>query len=440
MSGNPDALDRPRDHRLARLRARVPDASARDAPLVLLATTLHMPSTARLAIGFARAGCRVAAVCPADHVLRHTGVLSGRFVFSAARPTHALRHAVERTAPDLIIPCDDRAVRLLHSFHGSNRSPDLRAFLERTLSPPAAFSASEHRHELLSLARASGVRVPETRSVRDLHDLRAWQAEEPFPWVLKADGSWAGQGVRIVSSWTEASAAFHDLMRPISGMLAFREMLIERDMFWSRAWWANERPVISVQRYVDGWPANCGIACWQGEVLGGICVEALITETRTGSASVVRVIESEEMMRAAAQIVRALGITGLVGFDFMIEAATGAAHLIEMNPRNTPICAIPLGPGRDLVEALTARLSGRPERARPPVTEQDTIAMFPQMWRQDANSPFLRTAHHDVPWDHPELLHQLIRPDLRDRYWFMRRLRPLWQKVRRALVGDVGWG
>ena len=55
----------------------------------------------------------------------------------------------------------------------------------------------------------------------------------------------------------------------------------------------------------------------------------------------------------------------MIGFDFMIEAATGAAHLIEMNPRNTPICAVRLGPGRDLAEALVARISGRPVRERP---------------------------------------------------------------------------
>jgi hypothetical protein len=55
----------------------------------------------------------------------------------------------------------------------------------------------------------------------------------------------------------------------------------------------------------------------------------------------------------------------MMGFDFMIEAATGAAYLIEMNPRNTPICAVRLGPGRDLAEAPVARISGRPVRERP---------------------------------------------------------------------------
>jgi hypothetical protein len=248
--------------------------------------------------------------------------------------------------------------------------------------------------------------------------------------VLKADGSWAGFGVRVVSSEPAAEAAFDIMTRPVSFWLALREMVLEHDLFWLQPWLARARPAMSVQSYVDGWPANCAVACWQGEVLAGIAVEAVTTQSATGPSTVARVIDNPDMLESARRVVHALGITGLVGFDFMIEAATGLPYMIEMNPRSTPICPIRLGPGRDLTEALLARLAGRPVRERPPITERDIIVYFPQTWRQDPTSAFLRTGYHDVPWEQPKLVRALMRPELRERYWATRQLRRLWHKTR----------
>ncbi len=154
------------------------------------------------------------------------------------------------------------------------------------------------------------------------------------------------------------------MTRPSSGYLAMREMLLEGDRFGVRSWLQRQRPTMSVQSYIDGWPANIGVACWGGEMLAATCAEAVATESATGPSTVARVIRNSEMVETARTIVQALGLSGLIGFDFMIEAATGHAYLIEMNPRVTPVCAIRLGPGRDLAEALTARIAGRPIRER----------------------------------------------------------------------------
>ena len=61
----------------------------------------------------------------------------------------------------------------------------------------------------------------------------------------------------------------------------------------------------------------------------------------------------------------------------MLEAHTGNAHLIEINPRATQVGHLALGPGRDLPAALYAALSGICPPAAPKVTENDTIALFP---------------------------------------------------------------
>jgi formate-dependent phosphoribosylglycinamide formyltransferase (GAR transformylase) len=410
----------------------------RQVPLVLLTTTCHLPSTARVAMELHDAGADVALLSPADHPARVMSFLSSRLRYRALRPIHAVQRAIEHLTPDLIIPCDERAVRHLHGLHRITTRPDTRRVIELSLGAASSFETSTTRHDLLMRAREAGVRVPDSMPLASADDLNAWAEEHAFPSVLKADGSWAGLGVRIVRDKADAARSFGAMIRPVRGLLALREMVLEHDLFWLRPWLSRARPAMSVQAYVEGWPANCAVACWQGEVLAGICAESVTTTSSTGPCTVARVIDNPEMIEAARRVVRALGLTGLIGFDFMIEAATGASFMIEMNPRCTPISTVRLGSNRDLMEALLACAAGRPMRERPPVTERDVIVYFPHTWRQDPSSVFLRTGYHDVPWEQPALVRALVRPELRERYWIMRLLRKLWHATRSAPANGSG--
>jgi hypothetical protein len=103
-------------------------------------------------------------------------------------------------------------------------------------------------------------------------------------------------------------------------------------------------------------------------------------------------------------MVRRLNLSGLQGFDFMLETDTGSAYLIEINPRATQVGHLTLGSGRDLPAALYAAVSGEAVHPAPKLTENDTIALFPQEWMRDPESAFLQSAYHDVPWEEPEVL------------------------------------
>jgi hypothetical protein len=168
------------------------------------------------------------------------------------------------------------------------------------------------------------------------------------------------------------------------------------------------RRAVTVQQFIVGTPANRAVACWEGEVLAGFSVAALQTQYPTGPATVVRVIDDEDMTAAASKLVRALGLTGLCGLDFIIEAATNNAYLIELNPRATPICHLPLGAGRHLPLALYARLRGESQAAIAPAIANSVIAMFPAEWRRDPLSPYLRTSFHDVPWTETALVRECV--------------------------------
>ena len=407
----------------------VSDTTSSREPHILLATTGQLPSTARMAMELHEAGARVSLIAPNNHPAKALDLIAHRMIYRALSPRRSLEAALLRLRPDFVIPCDERTVRDLHAVWRSTQHLNIKSLIERSTAPVESFPTIVSRAALLSLAQRQGARVPASMSLPDATALDHWMEDNSAPFVLKADGSWAGFGVRIISNTATAKDAFQRMTKPASGRLAFREALLEGDRFGIRPWLRRERPVMSVQTYIDGWPANVGVACWQGEVLAAVCGESVATVSATGPSTITRIINNAEMIDTAKRVVMALGLSGMIGFDFMIEAATGAAYLIEMNPRNTPICAIRLGPGRDLAEALVARLASRPVRERPPRTERDIVVFFPDTWREDPASNLLHTGYHDVPWEQPELVRVLMLPELRDRYWIFRTLRRMWLAI-----------
>ena len=97
------------------------------------------------------------------------------------------------------------------------------------------------------------------------------------------------------------------MTQPVTGRLALREMLLESNYFDMRSWLLRERPAMSVQSYVDGWPANVGVACWQGRGLGGNLCRGSCNKSATGPSTVVRIIHNAEMIDSATRIVKSLG-------------------------------------------------------------------------------------------------------------------------------------
>lgn len=321
--------------------------------------------------------------------------------------------AIDATRPQIIIPCDDRGVQHLHELHehAQSLSPngiELAELIENSLGPPESYPIVSSRCELLRIAREEGVRVPDNMPLETENDLKTWQADHSFPWVLKGDGTFGGKGVRIAKSSGEARQYFSEISGLFGAARVIKRALVNRDPFWIRPWWNNHRPAVSVQSYVQGRPGNCSFVSWKGNILAFIGVEVISSEGQTGPADIVRVVENREMVFAAEQIARRLCLSGFFGLDFMIADATGATYLIELNPRCTPLSHLQLGKQRDLIEAVVSQLLGRPMRDMPPVTHNDLIAYFPQVLQ--CKSEFLRSSFHDIPEGEQDLLEDLRRP------------------------------
>src|SRR5262249_245162 len=161
---------------------------------------------------------------------------------------------------------------------------------------------------------------------------------------------------------------------------------------------------VSVQSYVAGDLANCAVACLRGEVLAAIAVEVIRTRSPFGLATAVRQVEGKAMIAAARSIVQHLQLSGLFGFDFVLNADTKQVCLIEINPRATQINHFAAYEGPDLPTALFCALSGQPTGNSITEAPRGKIALFPQEWQRDPNSDLLASAFHDVPYEEPELL------------------------------------
>ena len=381
---------------------------------ILLTATNKWPSAARLMIEFSRVGCVVSIVCPVyGHPSQKVRVVHNTFPYKPLAPLDSLADAIEVAKPDIIIPCDDLAVRHLHQLHSSKRARyasevDIPALIVRSLGPPESYATVASRYLLLKISREEGIRTPETSVIDKLGDLNQWHSAQPFPWVLKADGTTGGGGVRIAHTLAEARGYFYDLRRSIGLMRLIKRLTVDGELFLGRQWWDGVRPAVVAQSFIRGCPANCSVVCWKGEVLAGVGCEVISTETSVGPATVVRLVDNAEMMGAAGKIARRLSLSGFFGLDFVIEEGTGEAYLIEMNPRCTPPCHLRLGIGRDMIGALSEQLMGKPLGEPVSITQNKLIAYFPQALLR--NSEFLSSSYHDVPEDEPELIRELLRP------------------------------
>lgn len=396
-------------------------------PKILLTETVRWPVVALLAVGLAKVGSHVSAICPNHHPLLKTRAVRQIFHYSGLRPLQSLIAAIEASDPDFIIPCDERAVGHLHELHawacrqGSpwNKIADL---IEKSLGPADSYPIVSNRYDFLKIARDEGLRVPDSEPVHSVADLKSWEKRHGFPWVLKADGTYDGLGVKIAQNAGQADRFRLELENFYPAARAIKRLCVNRDEFWFRPWWKGVKPAVLVQSYVHGRAANCGVLSWKGKMLAGIGVEVVGLKSPTGHATIVRVVESPEMMHCAERIARRLKLSGFFGLDFVIEETTGLPYLLEINPRPTRLSCLRLGKGRDMIAALYAQISGLPLQEAPPVTQKNMIAYFPDAWA--SKSEFLESSFHDAPEGEPDLLQELRKP------WPRKTL--LWHMLARA--------
>jgi len=367
---------------------------------ILLATTVKWPSAPRLAGAFAALGCRVDAVFAPGHMLQVSRYLGRGYAYRPLRPLSSLAAAIAAAKPDLIVPCDDRAVSHLVALHASTREEEMVALLRRSLGRIESYPLLMSRSRAIAAAQAEGIAAPLTLPIETQAELTQALQAVGLPAVLKTDGSWGGENVAIVRSQEEAERAFRKLSTPPSRLRSIARSLMRSDAHFLHAAFAPKVATVHVQSFIPGKPATTAFACRDGAVLAALHMDVVDWRDATGPARLIKRANCPLMDDAARRIARRFGLSGLHGLDF-VRDQTGAPHLIEVNPRASQICHLVLGIGNDLAAALVGAAP------RPVSTEMPSIALFPQAWDRDPHGPCLSGVFRDIPWDDPAVLHAI---------------------------------
>lgn len=368
---------------------------------VLLSTTMMWPAPARLAGAFAACGAAVEALAPRRHPMGESKALAKLHPYRPLQAISGLRNALESSQPDLVIPCDDRAVRHLVALADEEeRFADLVA---RSIGRLAGYNMLLSRAAFLREAAGLGVESPPIREVATEADLKSALHDIGLPAVIKTDGSWGGEGVSVAHTYDEALAAFRLLALAPSRLRSLARAAKRQDAHFLLDAVDPQDYAISVQRFVEGVPATCSFAAWDGNVVASLHMDVLETREPRGPATVLNRVFSPQMDEAARAIAKQFRLNGFHGLDF-IRDASGKLFLIEINPRATQICHLALGEGRDLPAALIAAFAGRTAAPRPVVTDASVITLFPQSVGHGLHHA---GAYHDIPADDPALLHAL---------------------------------
>lgn len=373
---------------------------------ILLAATIGWPSAARYASGFVAAGCTVDALSPKQAPVRASRYARRHFDYNPLFPVASLRAAIAQSKPDLIIACDDRVVTQLLELHRREKNSDIARLIERSLGDIGAYPLLLSRQGSLDAMRAEGVRVPDSVAVESADALDAALARIGLPAVLKADGSWGGEGVAVVRTREDAQAAYRKLAFPPPRWRSVARAVRRKDAHFLHEAIAPKPRAISLQKFIPGHPAASAFAAKDGEVVASIGYDVLVAQGTIGPPNVIRRVDCPQIHDAARRAAKRFGLCGMHGLDF-IRDAKGDVYLIEINPRATQGGTLAFGAGRDLPAALAAALSPANSGLRPAIGN-DVVAFFPRAWQRGGGDNWLATAHHDIPWDDPGVLRTLI--------------------------------
>ena len=358
--------------------------------ILIVAAELNWISTSRMPGALHHAGFDVTVLAPRDALVtksryaRRVGHFPNDCTYALWVST--LAAAVRVQAPALIVPGDDRSAGLLHKVITDpppGLIPALHArlveLIERSLGDRRYYQVASNKFMLTEVAIAAGVAVPPQQVVNGAAEAIATARQLGYPAVLKrAPGSGAAT-IRIVGDDNEVAQFVAD---------------------------APEWPVL-VQKFINGRPAAFGAVALGGSMLAGITAIRLVTEPpQSGPATVYQLVDRPDVALCATKMIEALGLSGFVSFDFLLEDHTDIPYLLECNPRISVSSYIGTHFGADLSRELYRALAGGhesgPHSPAAPIREQ-IVALFPQEWVRRPDSAALRSCVVDAPWDDPEL-------------------------------------
>ncbi len=284
-------------------------------PALLVSTGTRWYGTARIPCALAKAGFDVTLLTPRNTLADKSPFLArvGHLPDDATvrQWLYAFAATVKATSPRLVIPCDDMAFRLLQSVVLAPPQ-DLRGDLQlaaggadprRRWATRRRIAASIDQTLWPPEAEALGIRVPRFVIAADVAEAQAFAAAQGYPIVVRRHFAFAGHGVAVCAGPAELARAFAALLQPAA---------LDLD--------DHGQGRLLVQAGLPGRIKHYAGAAWQGELLAGWAEDTLVADPEpAGRATVLRYHRSPEVRRFAEALVRAYGMTGIVGLECIVD-------------------------------------------------------------------------------------------------------------------------
>lgn len=368
-------------------------------PALLVSTATRWIGTARIPAALAQAGFSVALLTPRNSLAERSRYVTNVGYLpddaTVAQWVAAFAEIAAATQPRIVLPCDDMAFRLLARLcrtapHGMPPAIHARlsSLIEYSLGRLAHYEASVDKTRLPGAATAMGVAVPPFAIVGSVADADAFGRAHGYPIVVKRAHGFAGAGVAICAGADDVAAAFDRFSAPQA--LDF----------------GDTRSPLLVQAHVPGTVQYYLSTAWQGRLIAGYASEKIVANPHpTGPPTVTRHFRSPQLRSIAESLAAGFGISGHYFVEFIVQAATGAPLVLEINRRITPGSHRGSLRNVDHWAALHAALTGTrsPSRSDFDEGEESLVVWFPEEWLRDPGSRYLRDHVVDAPWDEPEL-------------------------------------
>lgn len=379
-------------------------------PRVLLASCREWVSTAKLALSLAALGCDVDLVGPARHPALVTDAIKQFTPYRALQPKRSLLTAVRASPHDAVIPCDEVVLEQLLEL--ASTDAEVANLMSRSLGDRMAQRVAGSRYALLEEARDLGIAVPQMMPLPRCETVAEAVRTLGLPLVLKSDASFGGQGVRIAHTESEAKRAWKALHDAPGMVRALKRGFVDDE--WNHVLSSLRRTphTVSAQKCLpgDGGERTAMAVAVDGEMRACLVFEVVRSWALRGAASVLRLVHDATIERELGWMIERLKLRGFVGADYKPDPVTGQQMLLEMNLRPTQLVHLPLGVGSDLVAEFVRGVLNAVVEDRPVRVNDKTIALFPQELMRDPTSAFVHgSAFHDVPWEAPGLVAEMLR-------------------------------
>jgi predicted ATP-grasp superfamily ATP-dependent carboligase len=215
----------------------------------------------------------------------------------------AILYAVKQTGADVILPVDQRTIRLL-SVEGGTLS-QLTAIAP--VPDTEAFDIAENKWLLAEFLKKNAIPCPPTILYQTDQEFDQRLSAIPFPVLIKPVQGKAGKGIKLFDN--------------PSALLKFFDEYVGSEEF-------------IVQSFIRGYDIDCSVLCQEGKLLAYTIQKGFMEGPRPfsppGGVEFLYDIGTYDIIRV---LVAALKWTGIANFDLRYDEQDKQVKMIEMNPR-----------------------------------------------------------------------------------------------------------